>query len=246
MITLEGVTKSYSKTSGHGIVEALHGVELDIARGEVVAILGSTGSGTSTLMNILGCLDMPTTGHYLIEGLDVTRLSRRRLRKMRSSWIGALFPSCGLLPEISVLENVELPLFRTLTTQVRHERAQQMLSHVGFAVGDHTMPDQLSPVQQRKALIARALITNPPLLLADDPAHDLGSTDCLEVMALFTELHNRGRTVVFSTHEQDIAACATRTVRLHEGRIVSTPPANPPSHRRKHFSHREAPHLKVL
>ena len=218
MITLEGVTKTYRM--GRLEVPALQGIDLHIGQGEFVAIMGASGSGKSTLMNILGCLDVPTSGRYLLDGTDVAKFDDDQLARIRNRKIGFVFQSFNLIPRTSALHNVEMPLVYA-GERGRTERAREALGSVGLADRIHHQPTELSGGQQQRAAIARALVTNPAILLADEPTGNLDSVSSVEIMRLLANLNaERGRTVILITHEQDIARFAKRVVELRDGRIV--------------------------
>ena len=218
MITLEGVTKTYRM--GRLEVPALQGIDLHIGQGEFVAIMGASGSGKSTLMNILGCLDVPTSGRYLLDGTDVAKFDDDQLARIRNRKIGFVFQSFNLIPRTSALHNVEMPLVYA-GERGRTERAREALGSVGLADRVHHQPSELSGGQQQRAAIARALVTNPAILLADEPTGNLDSVSSVEIMRLLANLNaERGRTVILITHEQDIARFAKRVVELRDGRIV--------------------------
>jgi len=220
LIQLRDLAKIYQ--SGEDEFAALHDVNLDIERGEFVAITGSSGSGKSTLMNLLGCLDSPSRGSYLLADRDVARLTRIELARVRNETIGFVFQNFNLLARTSALENVELPLIYAKVPPVdRHRRAREALERVGLAhrAGHH--PSQLSGGQQQRVAIARALVTRPPLILADEPTGNLDSATSTEIMKLLTELQHSGMTIVFVTHEPDIAAYAARKLGLKDGAVVS-------------------------
>lgn len=201
---------------------ALRAVDLSIDRGDFVAISGSSGSGKSTLMNILGCLDSPTHGSYLLGGRDVAKLSRVELARVRNEFIGFVFQNFNLLSRTSALENVELPLiYARVPPAERHSRARQALERVGLGHRAGHTPSQLSGGQQQRVAIARALVTQPPLILADEPTGNLDSATSIEIMRLLTELQHSGITIVFVTHEPDIAACAARKILVKDGSIIS-------------------------
>lgn len=205
-------------------MHAVRGVSMEIAGGEFVALMGSSGSGKSTLMNILGCLDRPTSGHYFLDGEDVSSLSRDQLADVRNRKLGFVFQSFNLLARTSALENVELPLLygvqRLTGTQLR-EKAERVLEAVGLqGRGDHH-PSQLSGGQQQRVAIARALINDPEVLLADEPTGNLDSRTSVEVMGIFQALNEKGITIIMVTHEADIASYARRNVVMRDGRIVS-------------------------
>ena len=218
MITLEGVTKTYRM--GRLEVPALQGIDLHVGQGEFVAIMGASGSGKSTLMNILGCLDVPTSGRYLLDGTDVAKFDDDQLARIRNRKIGFVFQSFNLIPRTSALHNVEMPLVYA-GERGRTERAREALGSVGLADRVHHQPTELSGGQQQRAAIARALVTNPAILLADEPTGNLDSVSSVEIMRLLANLNaERGRTVILITHEQDIARFAKRVVELRDGRIV--------------------------
>jgi len=218
MITLEGVTKTYRM--GKLAVPALQGIDLHVSQGEFVAIMGASGSGKSTLMNIIGCLDVPTSGRYLLDGTDVAKLNDDQLAVIRNRKIGFVFQNFNLIPRTSALHNVEMPLVYA-GERGRGERAREALGSVGLADRVHHQPTELSGGQQQRAAIARALVTNPAILLADEPTGNLDSASSVDIMRLLANLNaEHGRTIVLITHEQDIARFARRTVELRDGRIV--------------------------
>ncbi|WP_251029896.1 MULTISPECIES: ABC transporter ATP-binding protein [unclassified Pedobacter] len=206
---------------GDQTVRALKGITFDIKAGEFITIMGSSGSGKTTLLNILGCLDKPTEGSYLLDGVDVKGLNRDELAGLRNTKIGFVFQAYNLLPRTSALENVELPLFynKTITAEERKERAIKSLESVKLAERfDHT-PSQLSGGQQQRVAIARALVNHPVMILADEATGNLDTRTSYEIMALMQELNAEGKTIVFVTHEPDIAAFSTRTIMLRDGKI---------------------------
>jgi putative ABC transport system ATP-binding protein len=220
IVEIDGLVKTYRM--GDVEVQALRGVSLAVAAGEFVAVMGASGSGKSTLMNLLGCLDRPTSGRYWLEGEDVSRLSRDQLASVRGRRIGFVFQGFNLLPRTSALENVELPmLYQGLGSKARHARASAALDRVGLAERGHHTPAQLSGGQQQRVAIARALVNEPRLLLADEPTGNLDSRTSLEVMAILQELAAQGLTVLLVTHEPDIAAHARRVLTFRDGRVLS-------------------------
>jgi len=206
---------------GDTVVHALRDVSIEIAQGEMVAVMGPSGSGKSTFMNLVGCLDRPTSGHYELAGEPVESLSADALAAIRNRRIGFVFQQFNLLPRTSALENVELPLLYTrLSRQQRHERAARRLEQVGLGDRMEHHPRQLSGGQQQRVAIARALVNDPVLILADEPTGALDSRTSIEVMALLQQLNREGMTVVIVTHEQDIASFASRIVSFRDGRVV--------------------------
>jgi putative ABC transport system ATP-binding protein len=228
MIALRNITKRYRM--GDEEVMALAGVDLDIARNEYVALVGPSGSGKSTLMNIIGCLDTPTTGSYLLNGRDTAQLGEVELAGVRNREIGFVFQSFHLLPRMTVLQNVMQPLvYRGMPAAERKRRAVESLEKVGLGNRQGHRPNELSGGQRQRVAVARALVGEPSLLLADEPTGNLDSRTSREIMALFDELHDQGQTVLVVTHEPDIAAHCRRTVRIGDGRVVSdTPNAGTP------------------
>lgn len=221
LVRLSGVSKDY--VTGPEIVHALRDVSLEIARGELVGIIGTSGSGKSTLMNILGCLDRPTRGRYELAGVDVTERSGDQRAIVRNRLIGFVFQGFNLLARTTALDNVELPLvYRGVGARERRRRALEALAQVGLADRARHTPSQLSGGQQQRVAIARALVTAPPLLLADEPTGNLDTRTSFEVLALLQALvRERGITIALVTHEPDIAACASRVVTVRDGRIAS-------------------------
>ena len=220
VINVRNVTKTYGEDEA--VVRALDGVTLQVERGDYVAIMGASGSGKSTLMNIIGCLDEPTSGGYRLDGVPVQALDERRLAFIRNRKIGFIFQSFNLISRTSAVANVELPLaYAHIGKAQRRAAALTALRKVGLADRVNHMPNQLSGGQQQRVAVARALVTNPVLLLADEPTGALDSTSSAEVLALFDELAAAGRTVVLITHEEDVAAHAKRIIRMRDGRILS-------------------------
>ena len=207
-------------------VRALAGVSLRIARGEFVAIMGSSGSGKSSLMHILGCLDAPTAGRYLLDGVDVRDISEDDLADLRNRKIGFVFQSFNLVARTTALANVELPLaYAGLGRRERRSRAVAALAAVGMEDRLHHLPSELSGGQQQRAAVARAIVTDPSIVLADEPTGNLDSHATEEILAIFSRLNAEGRTVILITHEADVAARARRVVRLGDGRVLSDEPA---------------------
>ena len=227
VIATEALTRTY--VSGTNEVHALRGIDLTIARGEMVAIMGTSGSGKSTLMNLLGCLDTPTAGAYTLDGVRVDNLGRNELAAIRNQKIGFIFQGFNLLPRTTALDNVELPMLydrRPAKDRTRNTRAMatQALERVGLGGRLDHQPSELSGGQQQRVAIARALVTEPALVLADEPTGNLDSRTTIEVMALFQELNEQGITIVLVTHEPEVAVYAKRIVEVRDGRIVRDEP----------------------
>ncbi len=219
MITLKNIRKTY--LVGNEEVHALDGVSLTIEEHEFVAVIGSSGSGKSTLMNIIGCLDTADEGDYLIEGQNVNELSEKQLGKMRSKKIGFIFQQFNLIAKLDAYENVELPLiYQGVGAKQRRERVIQALEQVGLSGRMHHRPSQLSGGQQQRVAVARALVTNPTLILADEPTGNLDSKSSRDIMELLHQLHGQGNTIVLITHDNEIAAEASRQVKLWDGKII--------------------------
>jgi len=222
VVKLEEVHKIYH--SGEVDVHAVRGVSLEIHRGEFVAFMGASGSGKSTMMNILGCLDRPTKGRYLLDGVDVSGLNRNQLADMRNQKLGFVFQSFNLLSRTSALENVELPLFyshKHLTSREVKERGEHVLKIVGLSERADHHPSQLSGGQQQRVAIARALINNPEVLFADEATGNLDSKTSMEIMGVFQKLNEQGITIVMVTHELDIAMYTKRNIIMRDGRVLS-------------------------
>jgi putative ABC transport system ATP-binding protein len=222
VIQLRAVRKSYK--TGEVEVEAVRGVDLEVHRGEFVAIMGASGSGKSTLMNIIGCLDKATGGNFLLDGVDVAGLNRKQLAALRNHKLGFVFQSFNLLARTSALENVELPLFYTHplgSLRERRRRAKEALEKVGLANRSGHHPSQLSGGQQQRIAIARALVNQPELVLADEPTGNLDTRTSIEIMGLFQALNDLNITIVMVTHELDIAAYCKRVVVMRDGQIIS-------------------------
>ena len=219
MIELEDITKVYRM--GSVAVHALQGVSLRVGTGEFVAIMGASGSGKTTLMNIIGCLDLPTTGRYILDGVDVRRLNDNQLAAVRNLKIGFVFQSFNLIPRSTAVHNVEMPLIYAGVNSNRRQLAMAALEAVGLADRARHQPTELSGGQQQRCAIARALVTEPAILLADEPTGNLDSESSAEIMKLLVQLNSEGRTIVLITHENDIARFAKRIVRLRDGLVVS-------------------------
>lgn len=218
IINVEGLHKFYQM--GETRVHALRGLSIEIRRGDFVAIMGASGSGKSTFMNILGCLDKPSSGRYLLEGVDVAGLEKTELAKIRNRKIGFVFQGFNLLPRTTALENVELPtLYSKIEKAERDRRALEALQTVGLADRADHFPSQLSGGQQQRVAIARALVNRPSILLADEPTGNLDSHTSVEIMGVFQKLNDRGLTIVLVTHETDIANFAKRAVIFRDGSI---------------------------
>ena len=218
VIRVEDVHKYYDL--GETKVHALRGVSVSIEHGEFVAIMGSSGSGKSTFMNILGCLDIPTTGHYILEGTDVSKLTKRDLALIRNRKIGFVFQGFNLLARTTALENVELPtLYARIPREEREKRAMDALEMVGLGSRVHHFPSQLSGGQQQRVAIARGLVNKPAILLADEPTGNLDSRTSVEIMDIFQRLNDQGLTIVLVTHEPDVAQFAKRNIVFRDGKI---------------------------
>ena len=219
---MRGLTKTYFRPDGSVLVEALKGVDLDIPYGQYVAIMGFSGSGKSTLMNLLGCLDRPTSGAYYLDGIDVATLPDDELSAVRGRRIGFVFQAFNLISELTVVENVEVPLFyQRLPAPERRARAIESLQRVGLGDRLGHRPSQLSGGQQQRVAIARALVTNPAILMADEPTGNLDTATGESILALFEALHEQGLTLIMVTHDDRIAGRCERVVRLRDGAIES-------------------------
>jgi putative ABC transport system ATP-binding protein len=220
IIELQNVHKVYDM--GAEKVHALNGVDLTIGKAEYVAIMGPSGSGKSTMMNLLGCLDTPSTGSYILNGTAVEKLNDQELAAIRNKEIGFVFQTFNLLARTDALQNVELPLiYAGVSRKERRERAQRALARVGLTDRSHHLPNELSGGQRQRVAIARALVNDPSILLADEPTGNLDTATSTDIMNLFDELHRQGNTVILVTHEPDIAAHADRKIVLRDGKVQS-------------------------
>lgn len=218
IINIEEVYKIYQ--IGNQIVRALNGVSTSINRNEYVALMGPSGSGKSTLMNILGCLDIPSKGNYFLNGTNVSRLVDNELAEIRNKEIGFVFQTFNLLPRYTTLDNVALPLvYAGMSKKRRNERAAEVLEMVGLADRMDHKPNELSGGQRQRVAVARALVNNPSIILADEPTGNLDTKTSHEIMGLFDEIHAKGNTVIMVTHEEDIAKFSQRIIRLRDGKI---------------------------
>ena len=223
VIQIRDVTRSY--VMGAETVNALRGVSLEIRRNEYVAIMGPSGSGKSTLMNLVGCLDTPSTGEYWLNGQEVSRMPDDALARVRNREIGFVFQTFNLLPRASALQNVELPLvYAGVAGRERRDRARAALTRVGLGERMSHRPNELSGGQRQRVAIARALVNDPAILLADEPTGNLDSTTSEEIMRVFGSLHAQGQTIIMVTHEPDIATHAARVILLRDGRVASDAP----------------------
>ncbi len=220
LINIQNIKKEY--VLGHITVSALRGVDLNIDENEYVAIMGPSGSGKSTLMNILGCLDTPSSGHYFFDSVDVSSLDDDALSGIRNKKIGFIFQTFNLLPKADALHNVELPLiYSGVDKHERHKMAEEALCRVGLSERMYHKPNEMSGGQRQRVAIARALVNNPEIILADEPTGNLDSKTGIEIMGIFEELHKEGNTIILITHENEIAEYSNRIIKLFDGRIKS-------------------------
>ena len=220
IISITGITRDFPL--GNEIVHVLKGIDLTINKGEYVALMGPSGSGKSTLMNLLGCLDTPTSGSYILNGKDVSQMTDDELAGIRNKEIGFVFQTFNLLPRTTALNNVALPMvYAGLKKPERSARATEVLTQVGLADRMDHQPNQLSGGQRQRVAVARALVNRPSIILADEPTGNLDSKTSVEIMNLFNEIHSNGNTVILVTHEEDIAAYAHRVIRLRDGVVES-------------------------
>lgn len=232
IIHLEGIKKNYYL--GKQVIEVLKGITLDINKGEYVALMGPSGSGKSTLMNILGCLDTPTDGRYVLNDRDVSKMPDNQLAEVRNQEIGFVFQQFNLLPRLTALENVALPLvYAGIPKKQRNEKALKMLDRVNLTDRSHHKPNELSGGQNQRVAIARALVNDPSIILADEPTGNLDSKTSYEIMEIFGRIHDSGNTVILVTHEEDIANHAHRVIRLRDG-VIETDNQN--AHIKRVFS----------
>ena len=229
IIDIKGITRDFPL--GSEVVKVLKGIDLLINKGEYVALMGPSGSGKSTLMNILGCLDTPTSGSYILNGKDVSQMSDDELAGIRNKEIGFVFQTFNLLPRTTALDNVALPMvYAGFKKPERVERATSVLTQVGLSDRMDHKPNQLSGGQRQRVAVARALVNHPSIILADEPTGNLDSKTSVEIMGLFNEIHSNGNTVILVTHEEDIAAYAHRVIRLRDG-IIESDNVNPNPHK---------------
>lgn len=220
MIELHSIIKQFQ--NGEEVVTAIDDVSLSIKQNEFVAVMGSSGSGKSTLMNVLGCLDTPSSGKYVLDNRDVASLTDDELSRIRNEHIGFIFQTFHLLPKLDVIENVKLPLrYSNISSDEANRRALNLIERVGLSHRKHHKPFEMSGGQRQRVAIARALINNPSVILADEPTGNLDSKTSKEIMLLLSELHEAGQTIVMVTHEDDIATYAQRTIRMKDGKIIN-------------------------
>src|SRR5690554_6344745 len=220
LIKIRNITRNFPL--GNEVVKVLKGIDLDIERGEYVALMGPSGSGKSTLMNLLGCLDTPTAGNYELNGKDVSNMTDDELAEIRNKEIGFVFQTFNLLPRTTALENVALPMiYAGASKKDRTERAKEVLKNVGLADRIHHKPNELSGGQRQRVAVGRALVNRPSIILADEPTGNLDSKTSLEILQLFDDIHLAGNTVIVVTHEEDVAKRAARVIRLRDGMIES-------------------------
>ena len=225
LITIKDIGRKY--VIGTEIIHALKSVSLTINKGEFVALMGPSGSGKSTLMNILGCLDTPSKGDYILNGINVSQMTENELAEVRNSEIGFVFQTFNLLPRNTALDNVALPLvYAGVSKEVRQERAKQTLENVGLGHRVHHKPNELSGGQRQRVAVARALINDPSIILADEPTGNLDTKTSIEIMGLIEDIHDKGNTIILVTHEEDIAQHAHRIVRMRDG-LIENDYANP-------------------
>jgi putative ABC transport system ATP-binding protein len=220
IIELKDISRKY--TMGAEVIHALRSISLTIHKNEYVALMGPSGSGKSTLMNMLGCLDTPSTGQYILNGISVDKMLDNELAEVRNKQIGFVFQTFNLLPRSTALDNVMLPMiYAGMSAQARKKRAEEVLDQVGLKGRMMHKPNELSGGQRQRVAIARALVNNPAIILADEPTGNLDSKTSVEIMVLFEEIHKKGNTIVLVTHEEDIARYAHRIVRLKDGNVES-------------------------
>ena len=223
VVEIDKLSKAYYKPDGSVMVKAVNNVSLSFYRGEMVAIMGGSGSGKSTLLNIIGCLDQSSTGTYLLNNVDVSKLSEKNLSKLRGEEIGFIFQSFNLISELNIVENVEVPLiYQRISPSDRRKKSLEMLKLVELEGRLNHLPKELSGGQQQRVAIARALVTNPSLILADEPTGNLDSNTSKKIMELFMKLHeDKKRTIVFVTHDDRLANTCDRIVRLNDGQLIN-------------------------